>query len=106
IEAITNRAAREYFQKRSESYDQLQKLLGNTKDPIKAVEHLQDENQQLQKQIAQFMKDKARNLKGELKAAIRDINGVQFLSAKIDMDAAGMKDLAFEIGGEVDQLFL
>ncbi|HIN97724.1 MAG TPA: alanine--tRNA ligase, partial [Flavobacteriaceae bacterium] len=29
-----------------------------------------------------------------------------FLAKEIDLDAGGMKDLAFEIGGEVDNLFL
>ncbi|MBT0606681.1 alanine--tRNA ligase [Aequorivita echinoideorum] len=106
IEAITGDAAKQYFIDRSESFASLQKALNNAQDPVKAVESLQEENSNLQKQIQQLLKDKAKNLKGELKSEIQEINGVNFLSKKIDLDAGGMKDLAFEMGGETENLFL
>lgn len=106
IEAITGDAAKQYFIDRSESFATLQKALNNAKDPVKAVENLQEENSNLQKQIQQLLKDKAKNLKVELKAEIQQINGVNFLAKKIDLDAGGMKDLAFEMGSEIENLFL
>ncbi|OAD90931.1 alanine--tRNA ligase [Aequorivita soesokkakensis] len=106
IEAITGDAAKQYFIDRSESFASLQKALNNAQDPVKAVESLQEENSALQKQIQQLLKDKAKNLKGELKAEIAQINGVNFLAKKIDLDAGGMKDLAFEMGGETENLFV
>ncbi len=106
IEAITGDAAKQYFIDRSESFASLQKALNNAQDPVKAVESLQEENSNLQKQIQQLLKDKAKNLKGELKAEIEQINGVNFLAKKIDLDAGGMKDLAFEMGGETENLFV
>ncbi len=106
IEAITGDAAKQYFIDRSESFAALQKALNNAQDPVKAVESLQEENSALQKQIQQLLKDKAKNLKGELKAEIEVINGINFLAKKIDLDAGGMKDLAFEMGSETENLFL
>ena len=106
IEAITGDAAKQYFIDRSESFASLQKALNNAQDPVKAVESLQEENSNLQKQIQQLLKDKAKNLKGELKSEIQEINGINFLAKKIDLDAGGMKDLAFEMGGETENLFL
>lgn len=106
IEAITGDAAKQYFIDRSESFASLQKVLNNSQDPVKAVESLQEENNNLQKQIQQLLKDKTKNLKGDLKAEIQQINGVNFLAKKIDLDASGMKDLAFEMGGETENLFL
>src|SRR5690554_26532 len=106
IEAITGDAAKQYFIDRSESFASLQKTLNNAKDPVKAVENLQEENQNLQKQVKELLKDKAKNLKGDLKSEIEQINGVNFLAKKIDLDAAGLKDLAFEMGGETENLFL
>ncbi len=106
IEAITGDAAKQYFIERSESFASLQKALNNAQDPVKAVESLQEENSNLQKQIQQLLKDKAKNLKGELKDEIQQINGVNFLAKKIDLDAGGMKDLAFEMGGETENLFV
>ena len=53
-----------------------------------------------------MLKDKAKGLKNDLIAELKEINGIQFLSKKVDLDAAGIKDLSFEIGGQVDNLFL
>ncbi|HLW31516.1 MAG TPA: alanine--tRNA ligase [Aequorivita sp.] len=106
IEAITGDAAKQYFIDRSQSLGELQKALNNAQDPLKAVESLQNDNHNLQRQIKELLKDKAKNLKGEFKDEIQEINGVNFLAKKIDMDAAAMKDLAFEMGGESKNLFL
>ncbi|MBX2827944.1 MAG: alanine--tRNA ligase [Flavobacteriaceae bacterium] len=106
IEAITGDAAKDYFVKSSENLKGVQKLLNNSKDPVASIQKLQEDNNDLQKQIQQLLKDKAKNLKGDLKSEISAINGVQFLAKELDLDAGGMKDLAFELGGEVDNLFL
>ncbi|QAA82825.1 alanine--tRNA ligase [Aequorivita sp. H23M31] len=106
IEAITGDFAKRYFIDRSNSFSAIQKILNNAQDPLKTVEALQEENYDLQKQIKGLLKDKAKDLKGDLKAEIEQINGVGFLAKKIELDAAGMKDLAFEMGGESENLFL
>jgi alanyl-tRNA synthetase len=106
IEAITGDAAKNYFIDRSIAFSEVQKSLNNAQDPVKAVNSLQDENSALQKQIAQLLKDKAKNIKGDLKNEITEVNGVNFLAKELDLDANGMKDLAFELGGEIDNLFL
>lgn len=106
IEAITGDAAKNYFIDRSTAFAEVQKSLNNAQDPVKAVNNLQEENNALQKQIAQLLKDKAKNIKGDLKNEITEVNGINFLSKELDLDANGMKDLAFELGGEVENLFL
>ena len=106
IEALTGDFAKQYFIDRSESFASIQNALNNAQDPLKAVESLQEENQNLQKQVKELLKDKTKNLKGDLKSEIEQINGVNFLAKKIDLDAAGLKDLAFEMGGETENLFL
>lgn len=106
IEAITGDAAKEYLNQRSQEYETIRKVLNNSKEPLKAIETLQEENKQLQKEINQLFKEKIKNLKSNLKDEIKEIDGINFLSKQIELDAAGMKDLAFELSGEVDNLFL
>jgi alanyl-tRNA synthetase len=106
IEAITGDAAKQFFIQRSHAFAEVQKALNNAQDPVKAVEHLKDEAAQLQKEIEQLKRDKAKNLKGDLKDALTIQDGVAFLAKKVDLDAASMKDIAFELGNEVDNLFL
>lgn len=106
IEAITGEAVKDYFATQDEVLEQIKAELKNAKDPVKAVNTLQDENAALKKQVEALLKDKAKNLKTELKAEISEINGVNFLAKKVDLDAGGIKDLAFQLGDEFENLFL
>ncbi|MDD7915854.1 alanine--tRNA ligase [Polaribacter ponticola] len=106
IEAITNDAVKDFYFENNRVLFEVKDILNNAKDPVKAVQKLQDENTTLQKQIEQLLKDKAKNLSGEIKNQLQEINGVQFLATKVDLDANGIKNLAFEIGKEHQNLFL
>jgi len=106
IEAITNKAVGNYFEGVEVTFNAVKESLKNAKDPVKAITALQDENSTLKKQLEQLLKEKAGSLKGDLKNEITDLNGVNFLAKKIDLDAKGIKDLAHELGGELDNLFL
>ena len=106
IEAITNKAVGSYFEVIEKEFDAVKQTLKNAKNPVKAITALQDENTTLKKQLEQLLKEKAGSLKGDLKNEITEVNGVNFLAKKIDLDAKGIKDLAHELGGELDNLFL
>jgi len=106
IEAITNDAVKDFYFENNRAYFEIRDLLNNSKEPVKAVRALQDENTDLKKQIENLLKDKAKNIKGELKNALTEINGIQFLSRKLDLDAAGIKDVCFELGSQFNNLFL
>jgi len=106
IEAITGDAAKDFLTQQSENFNQIKALFKNAKDPIKAVNDLQDENSALKKEIETLLKEKAKNVKGDLKNELTDINGVQFLAKQVDLDGGALKDLSFQLGGEVENLFL
>jgi alanyl-tRNA synthetase len=106
IEAITSDAVKEYFFDSNQSLEDIKEVLGNAQDPIKAVSSLQQENAELKKQVAQLLKEKAKNLKEDLAQELQEVNGVQFLAKQIDLDAAGIKDLSFEMGQNQNNLFL
>jgi len=106
IEAITNDAVKDFYFDTNRAYFEIRDLLNNAKDPVKAVSELKDENNDLKKQIESLLKDKAKNIKGDLKNELTEINGVQFLAKQLDLDASGMKDLCFELGSEFNNLFL
>ncbi|WP_067036883.1 alanine--tRNA ligase [Allomuricauda sp. CP2A] len=106
IEAITSEAAKEFFFKNNRMLFEIKDLLNTSQDPVKAVASLQEENNALKKQVEQLLRDKAKGLKNELIGELKEINGIQFLAKKVDLDAGGIKDLAFEMGGQVNDLFL
>lgn len=105
IEAITYDAVKDFYFDTNRAYFEIRDLLNNAKDPVKAVTDLKDENTTLKKQIESLLKDKAKNLKGDLKNELQEINGVNFIAKEVDLDAGGIKDLCFDLGSEVDDLF-
>jgi len=106
IEAITNDATKEFYFENNRVYSEMKGLLKNSKNPQKAIVDLQDENSSLKKQIEGLLKDKAKNLKGDLINEVEAINGINFLAKKLDLDQNSIKDLAFDLGNKIDNLFL
>ena len=67
---------------------------------------MQNENSRLKREEEGLLKDKTKNLKGDLLNELEDVNGIKFLAKKVDLDAAAIKDLSFEMGNNMDNLFL
>lgn len=106
IEAITSDAVKDFYFKNNRTLFEIRDLLNNTKEPVKAVAALQDENSDLKKQVEALLKDKAKGLKTELLNEINELNGIKFLAKKVDLDAGGIKDLSFAMGNNKQDLFL
>ena len=106
IEAITSDAVKDFYTDNNNTLSEVKVLLNNSKDPVKAVTSLQEENAKLKKEVEGLLRDKAKNLKGDLLTEIQSLNGIDFLAKKVDLDAAGIKDLSFELGSNKDNLFL
>jgi len=106
IEAITGNAVKDFFAGQEKALDEIKATLKNPQDTLKAVVSLQDENAKLRKQLEALLRDKAKNLKGELATEIQEINGVQFLAKQVPLDPTGAKDLAYELGTLGTNLFI
>lgn len=106
IEAITSDAVREYFTEKEQILEAIRARFKNVQDPLQAVAGLQEENTELKKEIEALKREQAGAIKSDLKAALKEASGVRFLARKVDLDAGSMKDLAFQLGNEVDDLFL
>jgi alanyl-tRNA synthetase len=106
IEAITNDAVKDFYIENNNAYFEMKNLLNNAQEPVKALKLLIEENANLKKHIEQLLKDKAKHVISELKNELTEVNGIQFLTKKLDLDAAGLKDVCFELGGQYSNLFL
>ncbi|MGI9553152.1 MAG: alanine--tRNA ligase [Aurantibacter sp.] len=106
IEAITSDAVKDFYFENSKTLFEIKNLLNNAQDPVKAITSLQTENTHLKKEVEQLLRDKSKNLKGELQNELVEINGIQFLAKNVDLDAARIKDLSFEMGTKLNNLFL
>ena len=106
IEAITGDAVKDFYNNQENTLADLKETLKNPQDILKSVVSLQDDNAKLKKQLEQLIREKAKNLKGELAAELQEINGVKFLAKQVDLNPEGAKDLAYELGNLGDNLFL
>jgi alanyl-tRNA synthetase len=106
IEAITGDAVKDFYKNQENTLAELKETLKNPQDILKSVVSLQDDNAKLKKQIEQLLREKAKNLKGELASEIQEINGIKFLAKQVDLNPEGAKDLAYELGNLGNNLFL
>jgi len=107
MEAITADHAEEFVKKHLEELAEVKTLLNNTQNLKKSVEDVLAQNNHLQKQIEEFERKAASGIKQELKNKIQKINGVNVIAEVIQLDSAqAVKDLAFQLKGEVENLFL
>ena len=105
IEAITSDAVKDFFHENNSAFYEIKDLFKSSLSPVESVKALQQENAKQKKQIDGLLKDKASNLKFELKNKVELINDINFLAAEINLDQSTIKDLAFQLGSEFDNLF-
>jgi alanyl-tRNA synthetase len=72
-----------------------------------SVKQLLEENHQLRKKIEGFEKDQLRQTKETLKSKVQEVSGANLICEKVSLaDAAQIKDLAYQLKGEVPNLYL
>ena len=106
IEAITGETALKYFEDQNQLLEQVNSLMKNPQDLPKAVTQLQTENLILKKELNDLRKLKSQILAQEAQKEIQQHKGIAFLAKVVDLDAQAIKDLAFELGKNRDDLFV
>jgi len=106
IEAITGSAVKDYYNQSIIQLAEIRKSLNNTKNPVDSLAELKNENLKLKKQLEALSYDKLHNLKDSLINELKNVNGVNFLVKKVDLDVSNIKKLAFELGSKHKNLFI
>ncbi len=107
IEAITASKAEEYTERNLKIVKEVSVMFNNPADLKGAVEDLFGKYHLLLKQSEAFEKENAGKLKRDLLGQIESINGINFLAQQLKVDnSAILKDIAFQLKGEVENLFL
>jgi len=107
IEAITADKAEAYINNHLKTLKEISVLFNNPPDLKGAVEELFAKYNTLVKQVEAFEKESAGKIKTELLFQVEPINGINFLAQQLKVDNAGIiKDIAFQLKGEVENLFL
>ncbi|MGV0846335.1 alanine--tRNA ligase [Empedobacter falsenii] len=106
IEAITSNKAIEAYKDAEKNYNDVLAALKTKNDAVKAVQHLLDENAELKKQLESFVAQQAAAEKATWKAAVKEINGVNFLAVKTNLDTNAAKQNAIDLTKEIENTFI
>jgi len=99
IEAISGEKSEEYFRNLETQFTEVSQLL-KSKDLIKSIEKLLEENSALKSEIESFKKEKAKGEIQNWKNDFEDKNGKKLLVKKTSLDAGSVKDIVFQLKKE------
>ncbi len=100
IEAISAEKVEDYTDALKDQLSEIRGLFNNTPNFIDTIRKSLDENRALKKQVEAFVAERSKQLKNELKASIRKINGVDVISFVGEATASQVKDIALQLRGE------
>ncbi len=106
IEAITSDKAENYFKERAEQFEKISALLNKPADVALAVEDLIKQKIALSKEIEKIQRGQLVGIKDDLKKKIENLGGINYASAILELDGGLIKDLCFQLKGEVENLVL
>lgn len=104
IEAVTAEKAIKLIHEKFDTLEELRLLMKNQVDIIGAVSNLLEQNNNMRKQLEKLQNESAQNLSKNLLEKAEVINEVKFISAKVDVTANQLKDIAHKLRITADNL--
>ncbi|MFY1045648.1 alanine--tRNA ligase [Chryseobacterium sp. GP-SGM7] len=100
IEAISGDKSEEYFNNLEKQIHELSQLL-KSKDVVKSIEKLIEENTSLKAEVEGFKKEKAKGEIGDWKGAYEQKGDKLLLVKRTSLDAGSVKDIVFQLKKEI-----
>ncbi|MBA3674913.1 MAG: alanine--tRNA ligase [Chitinophagaceae bacterium] len=105
IEAVTSIKSEEHFDIQTKLLNEVRTILKGSKDVVKSLNNLVEENNELQKQLQIFLKEKVQEIKKDLIKTIEKKGDINFIAQNIKFDSAeDIKNMLFEMKNEVPNL--
>lgn len=100
IEAISGDKSEEYFKNAEKQINELSQLL-KSKDVVRSIEKLIEENAALKSEVEALKREKAKGEIGDWKNAYEQKGDKQLLVKKTSLDAGSVKDIVFQLKKEI-----
>lgn len=100
IEAISGDKSAEYFKNLEKQISELSQLL-KSKDVVRSIEKLIEENSALKSEVEAFKKEKAKGEIGDWKGAYEQKGDKLLLVKRTSLDAGSIKDIVFQLKKEI-----
>ena len=106
IEAVSSNEADQIIFNKLEAFDNISKILKVQDDLSGAVQELVIKNSELQKELDSFNKEKLKKIKNQLLSNLDKSNSFSLIEHHSDLSADQMKQIAFELKGELSNFIL
>lgn len=106
IEAITGEKVEDLIDETQDLIMAIKGLFNNAPDLRSTIVKYIEENSGLKKQVETFMKERDASLKQKLIETAREINGIKVIKATLPIVAESVKNIAFQLRGEITENLL
>ena len=106
IEAVTGAAAENYLYEQADMIDAIRQLFNNSPQLMTAIRKTLEENAELGKQVGEYVREQIAEKKRQLLEKRVEVGGVRLFLVEKDVPAEVVKDIAFQIAGELHEPFV
>ena len=106
IEAVTGEGAENYLYEQADMLDSIRQLFNNSPQLMTAIRKMLEENAELGKQVGEYVREQIAEKKRQLLAQRVEVSGVRLFLVQKDAPADMIKDIAFQIAGELNESFV
>ena len=106
IEAVTGAAAENYLYEQADMIDAIRQLFNNIPQLMTAIRKTLEENAELGKQVGEYVREQIAEKKRQLLEKRVEVGGVRLFLVEKKVPAEIVKDIAFQIAGELHEPFV
>lgn len=106
IEAVTGAAAENYLYEQADMIDAIRQLFNNSPQLMTAIRKTLEENAELGKQVGEYVREQIAEKKRQLLEKRVEVGGVRLFLIEKEVPAEIVKDIAFQIAGELHEPFV
>ena len=106
IEAVTGASAENYLYEQADMIDAIRQLFNNSPQLMTAIRKTLEENAELGKQVGEYIREQIAEKKRQLLEKRVEVGGVRLFLVEKDVPAEIIKDIAFQIAGELHEPFV
>ena len=106
IEAVTGAAAEDYLYAQEDLLQSIRGLFNNSPQLMTAIQKMFEENSELARQVGDYVKQQLLEVKRRLLEKRHEVNGIRLFLLRQDVPTEIIKDLAFQIAGELSEPFV
>ena len=106
IEAVTGAAAENYLYEQADMIDAIRQLFNNSPQLKTAIRKTLEENAELGKQVGEYIREQIAEKKRQLLEKRVEVSGVRLFLVEREAPAEVVKDIAFQIAGELHEPFV